>query len=278
MPDETHTSIRRTYYAPCQLSHNAQSVASQPPSPPPTRRQFCGYCGTHLTAWNEGRGPGAADSLDVTLGSLESESVDLLAQLDIMTDEDEEEDEEVEDGKEFVEVEKTGASATRRKLRRMEDEGANLVMGGTVDDETHIPMTTPKASTTSEGLVKGVTIDDEDHIPTNEQSRGGADGPTQSNKADARLAARRSSVNAMRHRGIPYFEEIVENSRLGQVRRRMGGYTSDDGGISHEWEIVEIGDGDEGLSAGDGDNTIMTDAADHTLGSAASNKRQKTRP
>ncbi|TKA35099.1 hypothetical protein B0A54_14608 [Friedmanniomyces endolithicus] len=76
--------------------------ALQPP-PPPTRRQFCGYCGTQLTAWNEGfHGHGGSGGegggfIDVALGSLVGES---LARLESLRLEgmDEDEDEEEEDG------------------------------------------------------------------------------------------------------------------------------------------------------------------------------------
>lgn len=42
-----------------------------------------------------------------------------------------------------------------------------------------------------------------------------------------------------RHRGAPWFEELVEDSRLGRVRRQKGGHTSEDGSASVEWEIIE---------------------------------------
>ena len=77
-PDETHSSIKRTF-------NTRPSRASLPP----TRRQFCGYCGTHLTAWNEGLA-GASDRsgdyVDVTLGSLLNESLDLLETLQLYGD------------------------------------------------------------------------------------------------------------------------------------------------------------------------------------------------
>ena len=48
-------------------------------------------------------------------------------------------------------------------------------------------------------------------------------------------------------RGQPWFEEIIEGSELGRLRRRRGGETSKDGRSSVEWEIVEMGiDEDEG--------------------------------
>jgi len=45
----------------------------------------------------------------------------------------------------------------------------------------------------------------------------------------------------MQGRGLPYFEEMVENSRLGRIKRRKGGHTSADGMRRVEWEVLEIG-------------------------------------
>ncbi|CAF9925047.1 MAG: hypothetical protein HETSPECPRED_005730 [Heterodermia speciosa] len=42
-------------------------------------------------------------------------------------------------------------------------------------------------------------------------------------------------------RGSPWFEEMVEGSELGRIRRRRGGQTSTDGRTRYEWEVVEIG-------------------------------------
>ncbi|KAL8787204.1 MAG: hypothetical protein Q9195_007895 [Heterodermia aff. obscurata] len=42
-------------------------------------------------------------------------------------------------------------------------------------------------------------------------------------------------------RGSPWFEEMVEGSELGRIRRRRGGKTSTDGRTRYEWEVVEIG-------------------------------------
>ena len=48
-------------------------------------------------------------------------------------------------------------------------------------------------------------------------------------------------------RGMPWFEEMVEGSELGRIKRRRGGETSPDGSTRIEWEVVEIG-GDGGES------------------------------
>jgi len=55
-------------------------------------------------------------------------------------------------------------------------------------------------------------------------------------------------------KGVPWFEEMVEGSALGRLRRRRGWQTSADGSSTLEWEVVEFeggegGDGAEGGSA-----------------------------
>ena len=49
-------------------------------------------------------------------------------------------------------------------------------------------------------------------------------------------------------RGNPWFEEMIQGSRLGRIRRRRGGESSSDGSTKVEWEITEFeaGEGDEG--------------------------------
>ena len=69
-------------------------------------------------------------------------------------------------------------------------------------------------------------------------------------------------------RGPAWFEEMIEGSELGRMKRRRGGQTSADGKSKVEWEIVEFG-GDEGESGltggekrkldqvGEGDDLVM---------------------
>lgn len=52
-------------------------------------------------------------------------------------------------------------------------------------------------------------------------------------------------------RGAPWFEEMVEGSALGRIRRRRGGETSQDGRTRVEWEVVEF-DGSEDDGSGSG--------------------------
>lgn len=43
-------------------------------------------------------------------------------------------------------------------------------------------------------------------------------------------------------RGNPWFEEMIQGSTLGRIKRRRGGETSADGKTTVEWEVVELGD------------------------------------
>jgi hypothetical protein len=196
-PDETHAAIKRSFNTPAPN-----------PSLPPTRRQFCGYCGTHLTAWNEGLHghDQSADFVNVTLGSLLNESLERLESLRLYGDLDSESESGL-----------------------VKDDNAQI------DNDTHIPTTDVSDS----GLVKdqNAQIDDDTHIPTNEESAGGVDAPTL-----------RTVAHSMQGRGMPYFEEMVENSRLGRIKRQMGGHTSADGTRTVQWEVVEIGGEDEPMA------------------------------
>ncbi|KAK3653350.1 hypothetical protein LTR56_004554 [Elasticomyces elasticus] len=177
-PDETHATIKRSFTTP-----------SQDQNLPSTRRQFCGYCGTHLTAWNEGLHDHdtRADFIDVTLASLLNESLTKLESLGVYD-----------------------------------------------SDEESEP-----------GLVKssGGQIDEDTHIPTNEESAEGVDG-----RPAIQLSSEtptRSVQHSMSGRGIPYFETMVENSRLGRIKHQKGGHTSADGTRTVQWEVTEIEGNDE---------------------------------
>jgi len=160
-PDESHAAIRRTFYTPGALAGNGSGKD--------VRKQFCGYCGTHLNAWRERDGE-EEEWMDVTLGSLWSESLNVLEKL------------------------------------------------GWLDDES------------------------------SEEEEGSSDG---------RLA--RPTAGSMRNRGMPYFEELVEDSRLGKIKRRRGGHVDADG-REVQWEVTEVVEGDavmEGMAeAGNGNKRL----------------------
>ncbi|KAK5049480.1 hypothetical protein LTR84_004409 [Exophiala bonariae] len=66
--DETHSSIRKVF---------------SPLHAPHSKRVFCGYCGTHLSYWTE-QPASEAEYLSVTLGSLSTEDLEALHELDIL--------------------------------------------------------------------------------------------------------------------------------------------------------------------------------------------------
>src|SRR2546421_6283673 len=70
-PDETHSSIRRTY------TH---------PRYPDTKRYFCGFCGTPLSYWSE-RPPLEKNFIYLTLGSLVAEDLRDLEELGLLPEE-----------------------------------------------------------------------------------------------------------------------------------------------------------------------------------------------
>lgn len=47
--------------------------------------------------------------------------------------------------------------------------------------------------------------------------------------------------------GVPWFEDLVQGTRLGKLRRRYGGHRSQDGRVQVEWEIVEYSDHGEDM-------------------------------
>lgn len=52
-------------------------------------------------------------------------------------------------------------------------------------------------------------------------------------------------VQGTTHRGEPWFESMVEDSRIGKLTRKRGGHTSTDGRVQYEWEVVEMTTPDE---------------------------------
>ncbi|RMJ23554.1 hypothetical protein PHISP_05565 [Aspergillus sp. HF37] len=161
-PDETHSSIRRTF-----VPHNA----------PHTQRIFCGFCGTPLTAWTEDPRE-ESDYMSVTIGSLFGDHQRLLDDLDLLPEESDEE------------------------ISPTEDRG--------VEEVRRSP---PSAASAWEVALSSAR-----------------DQPS--------LSRRYRRGNAG---GIPWFEEMVEGSRLGRLlkgRRGMG--LSDDRSTAVEWEVSEM--------------------------------------
>lgn len=68
---------------------------------------------------------------------------------------------------------------------------------------------------------------------------------------DGEDEARRISIH--KNQGLPWFDTMVEGSRLGHMKQTMGSHRSRDGDVQVEWEIVEWTDGDD--ESHDGTNT-----------------------
>ncbi|KAF2128136.1 hypothetical protein P153DRAFT_387095 [Dothidotthia symphoricarpi CBS 119687] len=142
-PDETRSSIQRAFTSP---------FASN------TRRQFCGYCGTQLSSWNE-HTRDEAEHICLTIGSLMDEDQALLGDL---------------------------------------------------------------------GL-----------LPSSESSDDDATLAGPSRSTQARPAAR----SELQARGAPWFEEIVQNTRLGRFKQQRGGHSGS--GVRVEWEVMEWTEADD---------------------------------
>ncbi|KAH7394579.1 hypothetical protein BKA66DRAFT_410610 [Pyrenochaeta sp. MPI-SDFR-AT-0127] len=146
-PDETRTSIQRSFVSP--FASNSH------------RRQFCGFCGTQLSSWNE-RTREEAEHICLTVGSLLDEDQALLGELGLLPW-SEGSDEEVSD---------TGLSG------------------------------------------------------------------------HSRMTAARTPVRPeAQARGAPWFEELVQNTRLGRLKQQRGGHSGSR--VHVEWEIVEWTEDDD---------------------------------
>ena len=121
------------------------------------------------------------------------------------------------------------------------------------------------SSEDEEGQTKGSEVNEEEHIPTNQKDEGGVDATPEPSR-ERPGAVSTQTLHSMQNRGMPYFEEMVENSRLGRIKRQRGGQTSQDGRMVVQWEVVEIG--------GDDERTPMETEPD-AGGGEASNKRQR---
>lgn len=61
----------------------------------------------------------------------------------------------------------------------------------------------------------------------------------------SRTTSRTIVRSDIRSRGAPWFEEIVENTKLGRLKQQRGGHSSHDGSVRVEWEVVEWNEADD---------------------------------
>jgi hypothetical protein len=59
------------------------------------------------------------------------------------------------------------------------------------------------------------------------------------------VAPAASRIGVVTHRGAPWFEDLIEDSQLGRLRRQKGGHTSADGSITVQWEVMEWSSADQ---------------------------------
>ncbi|KAF2868859.1 hypothetical protein BDV95DRAFT_609764 [Massariosphaeria phaeospora] len=75
-----------------------------------------------------------------------------------------------------------------------------------------------------------------------------------------------------RARGAPWFEELVENSRLGHFKQQRGGHSSRDGSVKVEWEVMEwteVDDADdESTTRGKRKIGVLLEGEDTDMGTA----------
>ena len=90
--------------------------------------------------------------------------------------------------------------------------------------------------------------DDDDENEKNEKNENGVvrDGTSRSG---GRVGVPRTARTEVVRRGAPWFEELVEDSRLGRLRRRRGGHSIGDGLATVEWEVTEWSGGGEGVGS-----------------------------
>lgn len=123
--DEPHASIRRTFTFPSYASYLSASTSSAPTTAPvsaPSRRQFCGYCGTQLSSWHE-RTPDDARHISVTVGSLLDEDQTLLAGLGYLPVTDDGDDDDNDD-MELEAAEVVPPQSSHMQIGRQRDGGA----------------------------------------------------------------------------------------------------------------------------------------------------------
>ena len=74
------------------------------------------------------------------------------------------------------------------------------------------------------------------------QDAGLLDGQEEGEKTPSEPTSKQATKDIITReiRGNPWFEGMLEGSKLGKIRRRKGEHTSADGSTTYEWEIVEI--------------------------------------
>lgn len=166
-----------------------------------SQRSFCGFCGTPLTYWSEWPRD-EAGFMSVTVGSLYGDDQHVLEDLNLLPGSSEEEDESEESDEDAGE---------RRRTEVPEQETEEADEEVPASSSAAVPAATSTAADSS-SLV----------VPT---------------------LGREPLTRSYRHgtmSGIPWFEEMIDGSRLGRLMRaRRGMGASDDDSTKFQWEVGE---------------------------------------
>ncbi len=92
------------------------------------------------------------------------------------------------------------------------------------------------------------------NVEENEKEEGNEEGNSKDNYEEKRMTKRKHIRELS---GTPWFEEMIEGSELGKLKRRRGWRSSLDGKTQVEWEIVEYAaEDEENASVGGGKRKI----------------------
>lgn len=97
------------------------------------------------------------------------------------------------------------------------------------------------------GVLEGLGwLDDAESSGSSGSASGGEEEEEEGKEVSAarrRQDLRASAARSMSNRSVPFFEEMLEDSRLGKIKRRSGAHVRADGSTV-EWTFVEL-DGEE---------------------------------
>ncbi|PWY90057.1 hypothetical protein BO70DRAFT_359046 [Aspergillus heteromorphus CBS 117.55] len=195
-------------------THNTIRRIFSPHHAPHTQRVFCGYCGTPLTYWRD-EPREEAEYMSVSIGSLHGDDQRMLEDLDLLPPEspsvssDEEAEEEGEGS---------------------DDEEDEDNEEGEEEDDEEKGFGRPKRA---RQVVVTPAAASQDVPPSNVVIPRGT---------ELSRSYRHGTLG-----GIPWFEELIDGSRLGRLMKtRRGVGVSDDQSTSFEWEVTEWTSGESG--------------------------------
>ena len=111
------------------------------------------------------------------------------------------------------------------------------------------------------GLIPDASdLEDDEHDDTQGEAQAMVAKAASSSPAAAGPRPRRSTALRESY-GVPWFDGLVEGTRLGKMRRSRGVQRSQDGQVSVQWEVIEYTDGNDDKDVNnDGDGDAYMDA------------------